>query len=828
MMISFSNVLDSESLGNYPLFFSNPFQVLGSASEWTNSFKIRPVDIYAVSLQSKVDTGEAVRQVMEDLKETSHTLVSIRRFLQGALLTGCLLAVPASAWALEYGNSSSDSAAVSSTDATATSTPDADSASTNMPELTVIGTTDKPKSLSTTKYSGPLNETPQTATVIDQDQMQAQGITTLRDALRDVSGISLAAGEFAQQGDVLTIRGFSIAHDFFIDGMRDYGSYYRDPFYVSQVEVLEGPSGLLFGAGVMGGAVNQVSKQPSLTPAVSGSLAYSPDDNTRRATADINEPIQALGNDVALRLNVMTDQGNVAQRNDAENSLGGIAPILEFGIGTPTRLTLSYIHEDENSIPDYGIPWMDGTAAPVAQQNYYGFVNNYLQTSDDLESLKFEHDFADNLSIKDQARYGNYWRNVQITEPQVAAQAAVTNYFNGTGPASAIVVTPNELAVYSTETSFDNQTDLTGNFKTAGMKHTFDVGTEEEIETSDPTRLGYSGVPTQSLTSPNENLYFSGSTTITSVTSASVTTLSAYVIDTIDLDEKWEVIGGLRLDDVISNYVSTAISSTYNGAPIGQTVTPLNWRAGLIYKPQPNSSIYAIAGTSTNPSAANLSLSDTTYSLAPVQMTTYEVGTKWGLLDNQLNLSGAAFWDEIDNAQVEDPNNPTGLIDAGTEIAKGFTLSAQGYITKQWEVLAGYTFLDAYYQNYSTFSSTFPVNGGVQNFSGLQLSNAPQDTADFFTSYDLTEKFTLGAGLDAVTDRNGGKFIVLPNGAVVLEDVPGYITFNAMAKYNLDKNISLQANAINLGDAYYIDQVHPGHIVPGEGRSVLITTNFKF
>jgi catecholate siderophore receptor len=832
--MNFSSVLDSESLGNYSLVFSNPFQVLGSAGEWTDSFKIKPVDIYAVSLQPKMNC-EAVRKVMEDLKETSQTWVSIRRFLQGALLTGCLLAVPAGAWALDYGTSSSDSAAVSSTDVSAVSTP-SDNTSTTMPELTVIGTSNKPKALSTTKYSGPLNETPQTATVVDQDQMQEQGITTMRDALRDVSGISLAAGEFSQQGDTLTVRGFSINHDFFLDGMRDYGSYYRDPFFLSEIEVLEGPSGLLFGDGTTGGAVNQVSKQPSLSSSVQGSLGFGTDDNTRRATADINEPISGLGSDVALRLNVMAEQANVSQRNDAKNTLDGLAPVLEFGIGTPTRLTLSYLHEDENSIPDYGIPWFLSGPAPVAQQNYYGFINNYLQTSVDLESVKFEHDFDPGLAIQEQVRYGNYYRNVQITEPQVSP-AEATSIMNGSLDINNAPVSMNQLAVYSTETSFDNQTDLTGNFKTAGIKHTFDVGAEEVIETSDPTRLGYTGLPNQNLMSPNENLYFSGTSSITSVSAASVTTLAGFAVDTIDLDEKWEVIGGLRFDYIDSVFYGSN-PSTGGVTNVSQTVTPLNWRAGLIFKPQENSSIYFVSGTSTDPSAENLSLSSTTANLAPVQMTSFEFGTKWGILDNQLNLTASAFWDEEDNAQVEDPNNPTGLVDAGTERARGFSLGAQGYITKQWEVMAGYTFLDSEYLDYSTASVTGTTPNAVtvvSNFTGDALRNAPQDTVDLFTSYDLTEKFTIGAGLNAVTDRNGAKYAFVPPttpGSYTitgpLEDVPGYITFNGMVKYNLDKNISLQANGSNLGNAYYIDEVHPGHIVPGAGRTVLISTNFKF
>ena len=81
---------------------------------------------------------------------------------------------------------------------------------------------------STSKFTEPLLDTPQTIDVVSQKTMQEQGVTTLRDGLRNVAGISMAAGEGGSQGDSLTIRGFSARNDLYIDGMRDFGSYYRD------------------------------------------------------------------------------------------------------------------------------------------------------------------------------------------------------------------------------------------------------------------------------------------------------------------------------------------------------------------------------------------------------------------------------------------------------------------------------------------------------------------------------------------------------------------------------------------------------------------------
>src|SRR6202000_393742 len=108
-------------------------------------------------------------------------------------------------------------------------------------------------------------DTPQSIDIVPQHVIQEQGATTLRDTLRNVAGISLAAGEGGAQGDSLTIRGFTARNDIFLDGMRDFGSYYRDPFDMQQVEVLQGPASVTFGRGSTGGICGPGAKAPGST-----------------------------------------------------------------------------------------------------------------------------------------------------------------------------------------------------------------------------------------------------------------------------------------------------------------------------------------------------------------------------------------------------------------------------------------------------------------------------------------------------------------------------------------------------------------------------------
>ena len=399
-----------------------------------------------------------------------------------------------------------------------------------------------------TKYSQPVLDTPQTISVVPQHIMQEQGTTTLRDALRNVAGISLAAGEGGSQGDNLTIRGFTARNDIFLDGMRDFGSYYRDPFDQESIAVLQGPSSVVFGRGSTGGVVSQTSKLPRREGFVSGSLDFGTD-ATRRMTLDIDEPLRALGRDTAFRLNLMSNDSDVADRNVTTNRRYGVAPTLEFGMGTPSRLSLSYFRQWEDDIPDYGIPWFFDHPAPVPRENYYGFTHgNFLKTGDDVGTIKFEHDFKSSLSLRSQLRYAYYPRDAVITEPQINAPNTPNT------PLSQIVVTRNEIAVNSVESFLDEQTDVSTSFRTASMRHTLVAGVEFGRETSDPTRFAFQNVPTTSLLDAGTLPAPPGAFTVSSQVLTTAYTEAAYALDTSPLGRKWDLTGGFRWDRFSTDY----------------------------------------------------------------------------------------------------------------------------------------------------------------------------------------------------------------------------------------------------------------------------------
>ena len=687
----------------------------------------------------------------------------------------------------------------------------------------------------TPKFTESLRETPQTIDVVPQQILQDQGVSTLRDALRNVAGISLAAGEGGAQGDNLTIRGFSARNDIFLDGMRDFGSYYRDSFDMEEVEVLQGPSSMTFGRGSTGGVVNQVTKTPEQGHFIGGTLQFG-SDLTRRITADINQPI---GQTTAFRLNVMGHDGDVADRHAAENRRFGVAPAITFGLGTPTRLTLTYLHEQENDVPDYGIPFLFNGPAPVDRENYYGFRDtNFLRTRVDVGTIRAEHDFDHGITLRNQVRYGHFHRAAQITEAQIAQippdGSTPAHAPNLDTPLDEILVNRNQITVQSLETFLSDQLDATFKFRTGGLQHALVVGVEGARETSAPKRFTFPlngqnvgqtiNVPQTSLLHPDEDQPFVGQLRPTSVVDTLAISAGVYAVDTVKLGRYIDLIGGIRFDHFDADYDST----TYTYKPDGSVVvaTPNfnrvdnlpSYRAGVVIKPTYNGSIYFSYGTSFNPSAESLSLSAATVGLPPESNRTYEVGTKWDLLQKRLSVVGAIFRTTKLNARETSIENPLLNDLTGTQRVNGVQISVTGRITDRWQVLSSYAYLDGKLVS----SVAFPLAVGAQ------LANVPRNTFNMWTTYQMPWRLTVGGGTQFVDSRTASTTV--PNDPItgLVKQIPSYWVFNAMASRAINDHVSFQMNLYNLANRYYFDEPHPAHIVPGAGFTALGGFNFRF
>ncbi len=665
------------------------------------------------------------------------------------------------------------------------------------------------------KLTQPIIDTPQMISVTSRQVIEDRAATSLSDVFRNSSGIAMGAGESSWQGTNLTLRGFNARNDMYLDGMRDFGSYTRDPFDLEEVEVLQGPSSILFGRGSTGGVINQVSKIPTLQGFIRGE-ATGGTDSLLRGTADFDTPIAALGDGTAFRINAMVHGQEVTDRDQTQSRRFGVAPSLAFGLGTANRIVLSYLHQSENDIPDYGLPYFRGAPAPVDRNNFYGFQSDFLHTQVDIATGRFEHDFSPSVTIRDQFRYASYERQWRDMEPTI-----ITTGVTAATPLSALRVNRTLQGGHSRETFLQNQMDLLANFQTGPFEHNLAAGWEIGPESSKPTYDNGLNIPATSLLSPNEDQPFSGTEFPRVRVSTTAFTVGAYLIDTIKLGSHWELSGGARFDRFDSHYVAQYFSPT--PATLGQPTTRQDvhqvdqkpsWRGSLVYKPVTNGTVYFDYSTSFNPSAEALSqitavrsLNTGNIGLKPEENQTFEFGTKWNLLASRVQFQAAIFREEKENARVPNPANTAMNILAGNQRVDGGEVEISGEVTKGWQLNASYTYLDG--------KTTKTVPGGPPLDS--PLFNAPKNSVALWSTYQLPFRIQVGGGLN-YQSRRYASLTTVP-----FTSVPGYTTLDAMVKWQATDHLRLQVNVKNLTDKYYYDQIHGFHVIPGEGRTALFT-----
>ena len=661
---------------------------------------------------------------------------------------------------------------------------------------------------------------PQSISIVDHTLIEHQADTRLEDALKNVPGITLNAGEGAARGDTVNLRGFPAYNDIFLDGIRDAAVYTRDSFNLETLEVLKGPSAVLFGRGSTGGAINQVSKAPTLAPQWSAT-AMGGTNSLIRATADADQPI---GRDAAIRITAMGEHSQVSDRDGVRNRRWGIAPSLSLGIGGPDMLTLSYLHQEQDDVPDVGIPIINGAPAQVARNLDYGLASDHFRATVNLATARYRHEFSTAVTVSSTLRLADYTYVNVFNAPNFAYSGSPGAPTAQTLPGPVLVgvlVGRDSPSSTGHRTNLIGQTDVIATFTTGAIAHTLVAGAEFGREHDDVVRLvnpfGKAGeTPATPLLDPDP---FETSVAQPGRTRAVTTAWSAaaYVIDTAHIGQKVDVIGGLRFDRFSAHYRPTALIAGVSAAslvPLDHADTVWSPRASLVFKPDDRTRIYASYGTSFDPSAEALSLNAKTANLSPVIARSYEVGAKIALRGGKLVATAALFRTQIDNAQVTDPDHPTQITLAGNQRVDGLELGLNGHLTAKWEVTAGYTHLIG-----KTLASSDAAT------VGKRLANVAPDAVNLWTEYEFSDAFELGLGGTYL----GRRYADFAQAATL----PGFVTVDAMAAWTVNRHVTLRVNVINLFDtlawvnSYYASPTE-NHVIPSAGRTALFTAAVTF
>ncbi|AXI04527.1 TonB-dependent siderophore receptor [Aquirhabdus parva] len=790
----------------------------------------------------------------------------------------------------------------------------AESQESVLPTIKVEATKEKPvyqtKKVQSPKYTEPLRDTPQTITVVNKKAIEDQSLLSLREILSTVPGITFGAGEGGGgYGDKINIRGFNASNDITLDGLRESALFSRtDPFNIEQIEVVKGSNSAVSGSGAVGGSVNLVSKMPENKNFVDLGASLGTD-HYYRTTVDAN---QKIDDTTAVRLNLMAHKNDVPGRDVEELKRWGFAPSITFGLGTPTRFTLSYLYQTDNNTPQYGVPYYNGRQVDgIDPANYYGYANVDKQKStvNEITAL-FEHEFNDSLSVRNITRAAKVEQYTLVDPPQAAAGGLCLA--NGLAPsgwsqtASATGVITTNMSGYQScakgvtpgtyvpsgprgnvrdtvNKLLTNQTDVTWKFNTAEIEHTLVTGlslSHESFDLSTGNSFRNAGGALPNPVLPNINVYapdtdYTGPLNYiqTSTTSGTLDNQAVYAFDTLKFNEHWLANVGVRYDH--SEGESTAL--TYATPATGGAITAISplkdkantwsYKAGLVYKPIETASFYVSYGNSKTPSDATVTgtactitaasattAASSTCNVKPETAVTYEIGTKWDVLDSKLSLTAALFDTERSNYKVADPanpDNPTGTqtLDGSARV-RGLELGAAGLITHNWSVFANLTAQRSkVLQGASDFVAAGGVNGTQGDFTkGDPLLNVPELAASVWTTYDVTRKLQLGYGVTYTgpmyLTQHAGILVdgtgVVVNGKLVPAAYAGQTTIplvqsqsivmhNLAVTYKFNRQLSAQINVKNIFDKEYYTAIrNNGWAVPGDGRSAVLNLTYHF
>ena len=640
-----------------------------------------------------------------------------------------------------------------------------------------------PSISSATRTPTALRDVPQAVTVVTNELIADQLMSSIGDVVRYVPGISAHQGE--NNRDQVIIRGNSSSADFFVNGVRDDVQYYRDLYNLDRVEALKGPNALVFGRGGGGGVINRVTKEAIFQPLRQFSFQGGSFDN-RRFTLDLDQPVTDT---VALRLNGMYENSD-SFRDSVELERGGVNPTLTFSPGKNTKMTVGYEYLKDTRVADRGITSFQGRPADVDPSTFYGNPDDsHVHAEVNLGTVSLEHRTG-SVTIQTRTMIGGYDRSYQNFVPGAvtadASQVSLSVYNNATN-----------------RTNFFQQADLAYARSTGPLTHTFLVGAEAGRQLTDNFRnTGYFNNAVTSILAPFDAPTISTPVTFRqSATDADnhvITNVAAvFAQDQVAVSRQVQVIGGVRFDRFDLEY-----DNNRNGDTLGRVDHLVSPRAGVVYKPVERLSLYGSYSVSYLPSSGDQfsSLTTITQQVEPERFDNYEVGAKWDL--RGLALTTAVYRLDRTNTRSTDPNDPTRIVQTGSQRTNGFELGLNGQVRPGWSMAGGYAYQDA-----SVTSATISAR------EGAQVGQVPHHTFSLWNNYRIHPRISAAVGVI----HRSVMFAAIDNTVTL----PGYTRADVAGFVVLRKGLRLQANVENLFDArYFVNADSNTNISPGFPRTI--------
>ena len=619
----------------------------------------------------------------------------------------------------------------------------------------------------------PVLDVPQTVTIVTDDEIRSQGLREIGDIVRYTPGVNTSQGEGHR--DAVVFRGVRSTADFYLDGVRDDVQYYRSLYNVEQVEILRGPNALLFGRGGTGGIINRVTKKAVLGEMFGGYDLGTDSFGALDFAADYN--VQT-GDNSALRFNIHSDALE-NHRDHYDGTRFGMNPTVTVALSDATTLDLSYEYADHERFIDRGIPTINNAPDESLSNIVFGDEDINVTTLEaSIMRANVSHKFSEtrkgNLAVQSSS-FEKMYRNLYASGYD-GTLVTMDGYLDPTERDNFIV---SGNIVSEVVTGSVTHTILVGAelINTENKNHRYDTNwstTDDDNEVFNISRpMDFSVNSAGVATSVN----FTNS--LKSKSESDITVTSLFVQDQMDLTDNVKVMLGGRLDSF-----DITVDDIKNGTSESRTDDRFSPRAGLIYKPQENISLYMSYSESFLPRSGEQfkALSASSARLDPDVFESTELGLKWAMTDT-LSFTAAIFDSEQTRAAYDNDTGENSEI-RGLRV-DGIELELRGQVSDKLQLAVGYSSLEG------TTSS-----GGVAR-------EVPDHTFSLFAKYQVDENFGWALGI-----TQQGESHIKDNSTLVL---PEYTRFDFAAYWNVANDMVLRLNVENLTDELYFPHSHSTH-----------------
>ena len=644
----------------------------------------------------------------------------------------------------------------------------------NIEEVVVKGNVLYSDQVNALKTPVPILDVPQTVSIVTDVDIRKQGFREIGDIIRYTPGVNTSQGEGHR--DSVVFRGVRSTADFFQDGVRDDVQYYRSLYNIEQVEILRGPNALLFGRGGTGGIINRVTKK-----AVVGETFTAHDvgiDSFGAADIALDTNFQ-LENGAALRINLHSDS-LANHRDHYDGNRVGFNPTMTLKLSPETTVFLSYEYADHERFIDRGIPTINGSPDESLSDIVFGNSSANVQT---LEATIMRAQVEHTLSDTSKANFSFTSSSFDKLYQNIYASG-----YDGT------LVT---MDGYYDPTERDNtimSANLVNELSLGGVVHTLLIGAEFIQTDNENLRYDANWLTTNddneifNITRPMDFTVNSGGvataldyvTKLNRQTASDISVTSIFIQDQIDLSDNWKLMVGGRLDDF-----DITVDDIKNGTSESRNDNTFSPRAGVIYKPQENVSLYLSYSESFLPRSGEQfkALSATSARLDPDVFESKEIGMKVALNEN-ISLNAAYFDSEQVRAERDNDTGETSEVRGLT--VDGFEIELKGRVVDNLNLAIAYSDL-----------SGETSSGGIPR-------EIPEHTLSAFVAWEVNEKLSVGLGL---TQKGESKIKDNTPGLVL----PEYTRVDLSAYYQVAPNLSVQMNVENLMDELYFPHSHSTH-----------------